>query len=200
VTTTRLARWTDLTDRPLVVAAVLFLAGYALPILDPGLPAWAAVTCRALDVAVWVLFAVDFGVRLALSDQRRRYLLTNWLDVISLVLPMFRPLRVLRAVLALNLLTRRGGAFVRGRVVASVAAAVAVVGFVAALAALDAERSNGYGDRYPTTPQGRLVAGTLMLTGIALLGVVTAELAGQVAALREELRAYRAERVDTPQP
>jgi len=34
-----------------------------------------------------------------------------------------------------------------------------------------------YGDRYPTTGQGRLVAIALMLSGIALLGVVTATFA-----------------------
>ena len=31
----------------------------------------------------------------------------------------------------------------------------------------------GYGDRYPVTGEGRLVAATLMIGGIALLGVVT---------------------------
>lgn len=31
----------------------------------------------------------------------------------------------------------------------------------------------GYGDLYPTTAEGRLVAGALMIGGIALLGVVT---------------------------
>lgn len=35
----------------------------------------------------------------------------------------------------------------------------------------------GYGDRYPTTTLGRLVAAALMLVGIALLGVVTATIA-----------------------
>ncbi|WP_308259141.1 potassium channel family protein [Pseudonocardia sp. H11422] len=35
----------------------------------------------------------------------------------------------------------------------------------------------GYGDRYPTTFEGRLVAATLMVAGIALLGVVTASIA-----------------------
>jgi voltage-gated potassium channel len=35
----------------------------------------------------------------------------------------------------------------------------------------------GYGDRYPVTAAGRAVAVALMLTGIALLGVVTASLA-----------------------
>ena len=78
-------------------------------------------------------------------------------------------------------------------------AASRLVGFVAALAVLDAERDApnasittlgdalwwtvttittvGYGDRYPATVEGRIVAGALMLGGIALLGVVTASIA-----------------------
>lgn len=55
---------------------------------------------------------------------------------------MLRPLRALRAVVALNILSRRAQEFVRGRVVAYVIAAVAVVGSVASLAVLDAERAN----------------------------------------------------------
>ena len=35
----------------------------------------------------------------------------------------------------------------------------------------------GYGDRYPTTTTGRLIAVGLMVVGIALLGVVTATIA-----------------------
>jgi voltage-gated potassium channel len=88
---------------------------------------------------------------------------------------------------------------VRGQVVAYVVGTVALVGFVASLAVLDAERSApdasittfgdavwwtittistvGYGDRYPVTPEGRVVAAGLMVAGIALLGVVTASIA-----------------------
>jgi voltage-gated potassium channel len=35
----------------------------------------------------------------------------------------------------------------------------------------------GYGDRYPVTVEGRLIAAVVMLTGIAVLGVVTASMA-----------------------
>ena len=74
-----------------------------------------------------------------------------------------------------------------------------LLAFCAALAVLDAERRNpeanisdfgdamwwavttmttvGYGNRYPTTGPGRLVAFGLMVAGIALLGTVTGTLA-----------------------
>ena len=35
----------------------------------------------------------------------------------------------------------------------------------------------GYGDRYPMTTGGRVVAGVLMLVGIGLIGVLTATVA-----------------------
>ena len=121
----RQLRWETWTNVP-------FLAAYAWPILDPGLPSWAARLCWVTSWAVWALFAADFGVRLALAEQRRQFLRRNWLDVLTLAVPMLRPLRALRVVVALNILGRRGGHLVRSRVVAYVAGAGA--GFVAALA------------------------------------------------------------------
>jgi voltage-gated potassium channel len=88
---------------------------------------------------------------------------------------------------------------VRGRVIVYVVSTVALVGFVSSLAVLEAERDApnatittfgdavwwtlttistvGYGDRYPVTLEGRIVAASLMVAGIALLGVVTASIA-----------------------
>jgi voltage-gated potassium channel len=112
---------------------------------------------------------------------------------------MFRPLRALRLVAVLGVLNRQLRDDFRGRVAVYVGGTVGLVAFVASLAVLDAERSApdaqitdfgealwwtlttistvGYGDRYPTTLEGRVVAATLMVTGIALLGVVTASIA-----------------------
>jgi len=77
--------------------------------------------------------------------------------------------------------------------------AASLILFVASLAVLDAERGRegadigsfgdalwwalttvttvGYGDRFPVTGTGRAVAAGLMLSGIALIGVVTATFA-----------------------
>ena len=105
---------------------------------------------------------------------------------------MFRPLRALRVVTVISVLNRQLRDDARGPVAVYVGATVALVGFVAALAVLEAERNApdasittfgealwwtittlstvGYGDRYPVTLEGRLVAATLMVAGIALLG------------------------------
>jgi voltage-gated potassium channel len=44
--------------------------------------------------------------------------------------------------------------------------------------ALSTVTTVGYGDKVPVTGQGRLIAAAVMLTGIAVLGVVTASVAG----------------------
>ena len=210
VSSTRLLRWQERTDRPLLVAALLFLVAYAVPILQPALPGWAADACRGVSVVVWVLFAVDLVVRIYLAKQRIKYTLSVWLDVLAVLLPALRPLRILRAVVAVRTLTHRGQALARGQVVGFVVAAVSGVCAVAALAVLDAERSSpdanitgigdalwwsvstvttvGYGDHYPTTTEGRVVAIALMVTGIALLGVVTAALASWFVEHLSEVR------------
>ena len=212
----RRLRWEHRTEIPLIAAAILFLGAYAWPILDPDLDDSARDLCRLTSIAIWLMFAIDFALRLFWAEHRQRFLRASWLDAITLAVPMLRPLRALRVVLALSVIARRGGHFARGRVVASVSAAVAVVSLIAALAMLDAERANpdanirsfgdaawwaaatvptvGYGDRYPTTTEGRFIAVGLFLTGIALLGVVTAAIASWFVEKMTEVTAASEER------
>jgi voltage-gated potassium channel len=191
--------WERRTEWPLTTVALAFLAAYAWPILDPRLPRDWLQVCNVVTVASWGTFAADYLTRLVLSNKRRTFVRVAWLDLLTVVLPLLRPLRLLRLVRVLSVLNRRAGSSLRGRVAVYVAGSTALVLFVAALAMLDAERgapgSNiatfrdsfwwaattvttvGYGDRFPVTDAGRVVAGALMLAGIALLGVVTASVA-----------------------
>ncbi|MGY2004483.1 potassium channel family protein [Blastococcus sp. SYSU DS1024] len=199
LTDPRRERWERSTDWILTAAALLFLAAYAWPILEPDLAApWPAV-CRWVTWLTWLWFAVDYGVRLTLSEHRRTFVRTHLFDLAVIVLPLLRPLRLLRLVTLLNALNRHAGRSLRGRVAVFVVGATMLLMLVAALAVLDAERDDpeanidgfgealwwafatvttvGYGDRYPVTAEGRVVAAGLMLTGIALLGVITATFA-----------------------
>ena len=114
---------------------------------------------------------------------------------------MLQPLRLLRLVFLFRVLNRRAENSMRGRITAYVATSTGLLIFSAALAVLDAERGAkganitnfgdavwwsvttmstvGYGDEYPVTTTGRLVAVALMIGGVALLGVVTG-VAGQL--------------------
>jgi voltage-gated potassium channel len=182
-----------------MIAALAFLVAYAWPILDEDLSRGLVVACASVTWVAWAAFAVDFVVRVHVAGDRRRYVLRHLHDLAVIVLPLLRPLRLLRLVTVIGALNRRAGSSLRGRVVVYVAGSTALLTGVAALAMLDAERDGadanittigdalwwavttittvGYGDRYPTTTGGRAIALGLMLAGIALLGVVTATLA-----------------------
>lgn len=191
--------WERRTEVPLTVAAAVFLAAYAWPILDPATDRGWRTACAAVTWLVWAVFAVDYTVRLALSRQRWSFVRGNLVDLAVTVLPLLRPLRLLRLVTLVRVLNRQTSAALRGRMAVYVSGFATLVIFCAALAVLDAERTSpasnittfpdalwwaattvttvGYGDRYPTTPEGRLVAVGLMLAGIALIGILTASLA-----------------------
>jgi voltage-gated potassium channel len=191
--------WDRRTEWPLVGAAVLFLVAYAWPILDPTLPSAAQASCRAVVVVTWGVFAVDYLVRWWIAPDRRAFFVRHLFDLCVVVLPVLRPLRMLRLVMLLRVVNRRAASSLHGRVVAYVVGGASLLAFVGALAVLDAERhashanitsfhvaiwwamttmtTVGYGDHYPVTGQGQLAAVGLMIGGIALLGAVTATLA-----------------------
>jgi voltage-gated potassium channel len=198
-TAARLLRWEQVTDLPLTAAAALFLAVYALPILDTGIAQPWRHICTDVALTMWILFAVDYLTRLTLADRRWDYCWRHLPDLAIVALPVLRPLRLLRLVLLLRVLNRRAAASLYGRIIIYVTGATALLLICASLAVLDAERHNpnanitsyadalwwsattittvGYGDRYPITGEGRFVAIGLMIGGIALLGIITASIA-----------------------
>jgi hypothetical protein len=77
-----------------MIAAVVFLAAHAVLILDPDLPGWPLDLCRALSWLTSGIFGVDIVVRLFLADERPRYLVRHWYDILVLALPLLRHLRL----------------------------------------------------------------------------------------------------------
>ena len=191
-------RWQQWTEWPLTATALVFLAAYAVEVLF-NLPESRAPELDTIIVGTWVVFVLDYLVNLYLAPQRWRWFSRNIHLLLIVALPILRPLRLLRLVTLLALLQRHAGSALRGRVVAFVGCSAALLVFVGALAALDAEQNDpvanirtfgdalwwacvtittvGYGDLYPVTFIGRLVAIGLMISGITVLGVVTATVA-----------------------
>jgi voltage-gated potassium channel len=225
--------WEQRTQRPLLGLAVAFAVAYAVPIVWPDASRDVKSWCTAVEWAVWGAFALDYSVRLALAERRGEFVRTHWLDLCAVLLPLIQPLRLLRLVSTLLLVGQRARMASQIQLTTYVGGSVVGLMMFGSLAVLSVERDApdgniknlgdavwwsfttmttvGYGDHSPTTGLGRVLAVGLMLSGIALLGVVTANIAAwfisrfekenveerrQTAAiesLAEEVRALRAE-------
>jgi voltage-gated potassium channel len=165
------------------------------------------VPMLVLAIAYVPAFAVELLVKVAVADRGLSYLRSHWPEVLIVVLPFLRPLRVL---LVLPFLIRA----VRGleRILGPYKAAYVLVLWLltvftgAGLVLLFEEGSGGtingfwdalwwavttittvgYGDTYPVTFAGRVVAIVVMLVGIILFGVLTAGVAAYFVERVEE--------------
>jgi voltage-gated potassium channel len=196
---TRVERWERRAEVPLSLLALAFLVAYAWPVFDRRLDHDLLTFLDLVSWTVWVAFLLDFLARLWLSDDRVRYAVAHWYDVALIVLPMLRPLRLLRVLALARVLNRSAASSLAGRVGAYVGGIAVSAVFLGAIAVLDAEADArdanittlgdalwwacttvttvGYGDRYPVTTAGRLVAVALMIVGVGVVGAVTATVA-----------------------
>ncbi len=87
----------DWLERPLIVLGFVWLALLVVE-LTGALPAWAEIVATA----IWVVFILDFLLRLTLAPEKGVYLRRSWLTAISLVVPALRIFRVFRAVRVLR--------------------------------------------------------------------------------------------------
>lgn len=196
-----LERWQKLTYWPLIVISVVYIVAYSwLVIAD--LQGDEYLISRIVMTTAWIVFVADYIVRLTLASPRGPWFRSHLFELAVVTLPALRPLALLRAVTLVNTLRRTAGAALRGQIVIYGFGAVMVLIWMAALAVLEADRGApggnsenigdaiwwafvtlttvGYGDFYPVTTWGRIVAVLLMCGGVALVGVVTATLASWV--------------------
>lgn len=190
-----------------MATALIFLTAYAWQVIGR-VDGAAALPFEIILWITWGIFAVDYVANLWLAEDRRRWFVWNLHELLIVVLPFFRPLRLLRLVTLLSVLQRTVGETLRGRVATYVAGSAAMLVLIGALAVLDVEQNApdakiltfgdaawwaittittvGYGDLYPVTPIGRIVAAALMMSGIAVLGIVTASIASWLVQRIEE--------------
>ena len=195
----KVERWERRADVPLMLLAVAFLVAYAWPVLDPRMAAGTRSFLQVVSWTVWAAFIADFAIRITLAEERRAYALRHWYDIALVLLPLIRPLRLLRLIAVVRILDRAVADSFAGKTLVYVAGASGLATGLAALAVLDAERgapnanihtfgdslwwaavtvtSVGYGDLFPVTTEGRIVAVMLMVVGIGMVGTVMASVA-----------------------
>jgi voltage-gated potassium channel len=197
-------RFCALVEVPMTVLALLWLPVIVVPAVTH-VSAGVEHTLDAVDYLVWAAFVAEYLIRFYLAPSRWRFFRANLVDLIIIAVPVFRPLRALRLLRlartgltlaevldrARSLLTHRGLHFVLLSVLAIILVGAALeLGFEnhargsnihsygdALWWAIVTVTTVGYGDKYPVTAAGRGVAVVLMLTGIGLVGVLSASIA-----------------------
>jgi voltage-gated potassium channel len=179
------------------MVALAVLVVVLLPFEDEG---WVL----AANLAVWAIFVLDCGTRLALSTDRRSFFKRNVIDLLAImpadffrslcVLRVVRLLRIVRAATVVGGVVRevRGVAYTNGLnwvLVVSTCTIIAgalVVWIVeptidslpdAAWWSVVTATTVGYGDHSPENPLARVVAVVLMLLGIGTIGMLTGSIA-----------------------
>ena len=217
-TSPRLATWRRWTDLPLLVIAIGSLPLLLLEIVADRLSDADQYFLTAVNVLVFIAFAIDYIVELAVTDNRAKYVRTQWASLLIVIsqflalLPALGFLGILRGARALRIVgtlsrvigisaasKEQGRKFFKEKA-ASVAfgmsAFTLVTSAVAFTIAEDIGEGRrigsffdalwwsaatittvGYGDIYPVTATGRIIAVFTMVVGISTLAVVTARIA-----------------------
>ena len=186
-------------NETLTFLALAFLVAFSWPAfvveIDPS-------TQRILDYVQWIswiAFAVDLLVGLILAEKKLKFLAHHPLEVVTVLLPFLRPLRLLRVISFGTLVILKVAVGRQFAITLKVFLASILLAYIGAVQITITERgvegSNiknfgdglwwaittvttvGYGDRFPVTSTGRVLAVCLMLVGISLMGVITASVA-----------------------
>ena len=199
---------TKIWSLTLTFLAVLFLLVFSVPAFVLDLSNEAQSLIELIQWICWLAFALDLVIGLLTSRSKKEYLRKHPLELISVLLPFLRPLRLMRVISFGGLALQKVAMGKQFAITIKVALTAIFVSYIAAvqitISERDVEGSNiktfsdglwwavttvttvGYGDRFPTTTEGRILAVMLMLVGISLVGVITASVASWFVRLSQE--------------
>ena len=197
-------RWAGIADTPLLILSLAYIGVLLTPYLVR-VDSAQSRAIEWTDWSMWVIFGADYAFRLWAAESRWQFVRTHKLDLAVVLLPFLRPLRAFRALRLVRVLSLVG--LSQGHAKRSTHVQVSLYAALTSLTAIlvaaigiswvesSARAANikgigdglwwaattittvGYGDHYPVTTGGRIIAVALMVTGIAMLGVVTASIA-----------------------
>jgi voltage-gated potassium channel len=197
-----------LWNSALTIFALLFLIVFSIPAFVLDLSDDSLRSIELIQWICWIAFALDLLIGLLTSNSKKEYLLKHPLELLSVLLPFLRPLRLMRVISFGGLALQKIAMGKQFAITVKVAITAVFISYIAAVQITISERSVegsniknfsdglwwavttvttvGYGDRYPTTSEGRILAVMLMLVGISLVGVITASVASWFVRLSQE--------------
>ena len=217
----------------MVFLSLYVIVALIIEALVPLAPATAELL-RWIDTAICFVFLADFVVRFVRAESKWKFMRWGWIDLLASI-PMLdgfrwgRLVRVVRVLRAFRSVRVFISFFLRKRadsalaVITSVVIALMIFGCLGMLNVERASESNirtpsdvlwwsmatvttvGYGDRYPVTTEGRIIAVLMMIGGATLFSTFTAYVATKllepasseqnddIQRLIEEVRALREE-------
>ena len=183
----------------LTVLALAFLVAFSWPAFVAEIDPQTQKIIDYVQWISWVAFTVDLLVGLMLAEKKLKFLTHHPLEVITVLLPFLRPLRLLRVISFGTLVIQKVAVGRQFAITLKVFFTSILLAYIGAVQITITERgvdgSNiknfgdglwwaittvttvGYGDRFPITSTGRVLAVCLMVVGISLMGVITASVA-----------------------
>ena len=186
-------------EHSLTFLALVYLTAFSYPAFVAEISITTQNRLEIVQWSIWMLFALDIVFGIWKSSNKKSYFKTHPLEILSVALPFLRPLRLLRVVSFGALVIQKIAVGKQLAITFKVFFFSILIAYIAAIQITITERdvptSNiksfgdglwwavttvttvGYGDKFPTTSMGRVLAVGLMLVGISLMGVITASVA-----------------------
>lgn len=193
-----LAAWEERSSRPMFVASVLYLLAFAAPIMSTRIQEPYDGYLNILQLILWGLFAADYCIRLYLAPRRLYFITHNLMNLAIVLLPAWR----IVSFLAMIYMTANRQYKRLSELAVKLFGYTAIFIIMFALAIYSVESSEpgamirdlptaywwtfttlatvGYGDVYPITGIGRVIAVVVMLYGVGMVAVATGALASWI--------------------
>ena len=179
--------------------ALAFLVAYSYPAFVVEVSPSTQSILDGIQWVSWIAFAADLLFGIYKATNKVQFLKRHPIEIMAVILPFLRPLRLLRFISFGTLVFEKVNL---GKSIAISIKVIVTALFLTYLAGIEitiAERGEpgatiqnvgdgfwwaittlttvGYGDIYPTTSEGKFIAVGLMISGICVLGVISATVA-----------------------
>ena len=193
-----LAAWEERSSPPMFVASVLYLLAFAAPIMSTRIQEPYDAYLNIIQMILWGLFAADYCIRLYLAPRRLYFITHNLMNLAIVLLPAWR----IVSFLAMIYMTANRQYKRLSELAVKLFGYTAIFIIMFALAIYSVESSEpgamirdlptaywwtfttlatvGYGDVYPITGIGRVIAVVVMLYGVGMVAVATGALASWI--------------------